>query len=518
MPKHYTRWPIVEGYAERQSYLPGEEVHFHCASRAATFSAEVTRVGQTRQTLWRRTSIAGHDHATPDDAYAAGCRWPVTFSLQIPTDWPSGYYEVTLRADGAIGEEAAAQAFFVVRSSQPQSNAHAILVLATNTYNAYNQWGGASLYSGATRVSFARPLERGYLNRPAAPFDTNYDGRIASTSSTPDPEHLQLQTYQAVNNYPLWCASAGWHNWERRFVRWAERAGLQLDYAINSDLEFHPEVLDGAPLMLSVGHDEYWSWAMRDRVDDFVENGGNWAIFSGNTCFWQVRYEDEGRTMVCYKGRARAEDPVMGGAQQSLLSTMWSSPLIGRPENLSTGLSFSRGGYARIGRGVPRGSGAYTVYQPDHWAFADTELRYGDLLGLGSYIVAYEVDGCEFTLRNGLPIPTHADSTPDDLTILATSPARLLSVTPTYSEVPSALWASTEPPGDLEGMAIGLFGDHSAENVARLAHGNAVMASFTRGKGTVFNAGSADWAYGLDADRLVQRVTENVVRKLGASG
>ncbi|MCB0100242.1 MAG: hypothetical protein KDE46_31140, partial [Caldilineaceae bacterium] len=67
-------------------------------------------------------------------------------------------------------------------------------------------------------------------------------------------------------------------------------------------------------------------------------------------------------------------------------------------------------------------------------------------------------------------------------------------------------------------MAIGLFGDHSAENVARLAHGNAVMASFTRGKGTVFNAGSADWAYGLDADRLVQRVTENVVRKLGASG
>ncbi|MCB0083585.1 MAG: hypothetical protein KDE47_21735, partial [Caldilineaceae bacterium] len=468
MPKHYTRWPIVEGYAERQSYLPGEEVHFHCASRAATFSAEVTRVGQTRQTLWRRDQIAGHDHATPDDAYAAGCRWPVTFSLQIPAEWPSGYYEVTLRADGAIGEEAAAQAFFVVRSPKPQPHAHAVLILAANTYNAYNQWGGASLYSGATRVSFARPLERGYLHRPAAPFDTNYDGRIASTSSTPDPDHLQLQTYQAVNNYPLWCASAGWHNWERRFVRWAERAGLQLDYAINSDLEFHPEVLDGAPLMLSVGHDEYWSWAMRDRVDDFVQSGGNWAIFSGNTCFWQVRYEDEGRTMVCYKGRARAEDPVMGGAQQSLLSTMWSSPLIGRPENLSTGLSFSRGGYARIGRGVPRGSGAYTVYRPDHWAFADTELRYGDLLGLGSYIVAYEVDGCEFTLRNGLPIPTHADSTPDDLTILATSPARLLSVTPTYSEVPSALWASTEPPGDLEGMAIGLFGDDSADNVARL--------------------------------------------------
>ncbi|MEZ4656319.1 MAG: hypothetical protein R2911_01970 [Caldilineaceae bacterium] len=91
-------------------------------------------------------------------------------------------------------------------------------------------------------------------------------------------------------------------------------------------------------------------------------------------------------------------------------------------------------------------------------------------------------------------------------------------MTPTYSEIPKALWASTEPPGDLEGIAIGLFGDDSPENVARVAHGNAVMASFTRGKGTVFNAGSADWAYGLDADRVVQRVTENVVRKLGGMG
>ncbi|MEZ4656320.1 MAG: DUF6605 domain-containing protein [Caldilineaceae bacterium] len=83
-----------------------------------------------------------------------------------------------------------------------------------------------------------------------------------------------------------------------------------------------------------------------------------------------------------------------------------------------------RGGYGTF-RGAPR-FGRYTIYRPEHWAFADTDLRYGDLLGLGSYIVAYEVDGCEFTLHNGLPIPTHADSAPDDLTILATSPAAAL--------------------------------------------------------------------------------------------
>ena len=96
---------------------------------------------------------------------------------------------------------------------------------------------------------------------------------MAGLPEEPDEEHLQLQQYLADFQYPMWCGSGSWHNWERRFVRWAENEGLTLDYAVNSDLEFHPEVLDGQRLMLSVGHDEYWSWGMRDRVDAFVEGG-----------------------------------------------------------------------------------------------------------------------------------------------------------------------------------------------------------------------------------------------------
>jgi hypothetical protein len=272
--------------------------------------------------------------------------------------------------------------------------------------------------------------------------------------------------------------------------------------------------LDGYRLLLSVGHDEYWSWGMRDTVDDFVERGGNVAFFSGNSLYWQVRFEDEGRTMVCYKHKAHEQDPVMGTERQHLLTSIWSDPAIGRPENWTTGLSFCRGGYVRIGWGVPRSSGAYTIYRPDHWAFTGTDLRYGDLLGLGSYIVAYEVDGCEFILENGLPIPTHVDGTPESFTILAASPARLLSNTPTYSEIPKALWSDSERLGDLEFTALRLFGDTSPANVARVAHGNSVMGVFTRGKGMVFNAGSADWMYGIDHDPLVQRVTRNVLDRL----
>ena len=186
--------------------------------------------------------------------------------------------------------------------------------------------------------------------------------------------------------------------------------------------------------MLSVGHDEYWSWGMRDAVDAFVERGGNLAIFSGNTAYWQVRYEDDGRTMVCYKYAAREHDPVMGTDRQRLLTSIWSDPLIGRPENLTTGLSFCRGGYVRFGRAVPRSTGAYTVWRPEHWAFDGTNLRYGDPLGLGSYIVAYEVDGCDLKLKDGLPSPTGADGTPADMAVLASAPARLISNTPRENE------------------------------------------------------------------------------------
>ena len=135
----------------------------------------------------------------------------------------------------------------------------------------------------------------------------------------------------------------------------------------NSDLEFHPEVLDGHRLMLSVGHDEYWSWGMRASCRRVRRR---WRLLGRSSratpCFWQVRYEDDGRTMVCYKGRATSEDPVAGTDDARTLSSIWSLPAIGRPEAQSIGLSFTRGGYARVGQATPRSSGGYNVHRPDH--------------------------------------------------------------------------------------------------------------------------------------------------------
>ena len=538
---HYTGVPDVEGYCRPLSLEPGGRVAVHCSARAESFTVEVARIGGERTVVWRRSGLKAADQrsedlADDDRAWARGCDWPVGVDIDTDPAWPSGFYHLRLVPEGpsdpARGhDESAGDAFFVLRPS-PGRRDNPLLVLSTNTWNAYNQWGGRCLYSGATEVSFARPLERGYLQRPASTDPTlpdGFDGRVANIDG--DPEHRALQRYQADGGWPLWTGSAGWHNWERRFVAWAESHRWRIDVAVNADLEFHPDVLEGANGLLSVGHDEYWSWAMRDAVDDWVERGGRWAVFSGNTCFWQVRFTDGGDTMVCHRGSARTTDVVGGrpgdpvGARPRMTGA-WSDPWVGRPENTTTGLSFTRGGYYRMGRAVADGDGTYTVHRPDHWALRGTGLAEGDRLGMdrsgdsrSRFIVGYEVDGCELDAGPGRrPAPTGRDDTPADLEVVATAPARLISITADRCEAPAALWADVDPPGDLESTAIMLFGDDGPDSIARIARGHAVMGSFRRGAGTVFNAGTTDWTYGLGppgepvAD--VSRITDNVLRHI----
>ena len=91
-------------------------------------------------------------------------------------------------------------------------------------------------------------------------------------------------------------------------MNWAGDAGFEVDIVSQYDLQLRPEVLEGYPCVVFIGHDEYWSWEMRDTVDAYVEAGGRIARFAGNF-MWQTRLEDNGRRQVCYKSRARTEDP-----------------------------------------------------------------------------------------------------------------------------------------------------------------------------------------------------------------
>ncbi|MFO0850058.1 MAG: DUF6605 domain-containing protein [Gemmataceae bacterium] len=427
------------GYADQLSYAPGDEVRLHLAS-ASAFAVEVARLGPKREVVWRKSDLPSMPHPTPADASARGCRWPVGLTLRVPADWRSGYYEARLTAKGGPSSTL----FFVVRPAKPASRT--LLQLSTNTYNAYTNFGGYSLYA--------------------------YNGRH------------KVQGRRVSFDRPL---SSLFGNWELPFVRWAEANGYALDYAVNSDLEFRPELLKAYKLVLSVGHDEYWSAPMRDHLEAFIGNGGNVAFFSGNTCCWQVRSEASGRELVCWK-QSFGDDPVYRTGDHKTLSTLWSHYLVGRPENSLTGVGFLWGGYHRSHGQLMDGPGSYTVHRPDHWLFAGTGLKRGDPFGAklpGYKVVGYECDGCELTWKDSVPSPTHRDGTPQGFEVLATAPAR---------------WH----PDDSEWY----------ERWEKGRTGNAVVGTYTRG-GTVVTLGSTDWSHGLRGnDPAVTRVTKNVLDRL----
>lgn len=434
---------LVEGYAGAQSYAPGEEVGLHVSSVAPTFDVEIARLGATTEVVWSKKGVEGKHHETPADASSRGCRWPVAVRVPIPEGWRSGFYVVTFTAD-RDGKPSTSQACFVVRSARPGKDARILIQLAFNTYNAYNNWGGYSLYAynGKDKVQ----------------------GRRVSFERPPN-----IQFY----------------NWELPFVAWAEGAGYALDYAVNSDLEFHPELLDAYKLVLSVGHDEYWSKPMRDNLEAYIGRGGNVAFFSGNSVCWQVRSEDDGRALVCWK-QAFEQDPLYKQGDHSTLSTLWSHHLVGRPENTLTGVGFLYGGYHKSHGQFMDGSGAFTVHRPEHWLFEGAGVTKDAEFGGKDSIVGYECDGCQFTLEGGLPVPTYKDGTPPGFTIVATAPAR---------------WH----PDDCEWY----------DRWEKGRTGAAVVGTYTRG-GTVVTVGTTDWSHGLKGgDPVVIRFTRNVLDRLG---
>src|SRR5262245_16328475 len=103
-------------YTDQLSYQPGEEVRFHTSTSASRYSIEIARVGARREVVWTRAGVPGALHPTSPDAYGRGCGWPESFAFRIPKEWRSGYYAVTLRADGAGGEPLEWDHFFVVRA------------------------------------------------------------------------------------------------------------------------------------------------------------------------------------------------------------------------------------------------------------------------------------------------------------------------------------------------------------------------------------------------------------------
>ncbi len=428
----------IEGYASVASAAPGDTVDFHVRSDTAPsrFTMEIVRRGIDDTSL---TSAEG-DAFVPgpqDDANLAinGCDWPAVESCRvvIPADWKSGYYVAKLSGDGA-GTEIP----FIVRSATPGTTSRILVKLSDTTSQAYTNWGGRGLYE--------TPFS------PSISFDRPYN----------DVQGL-YEIYQL------------------QFIRWLERNGITVDFCSSLDLHTDPRMLYPYHLLVSIGHDEYWSLEMRDQVEAFIAGGYNVCFFSGNTCFWQIRLDlDDGRRiMFCSKESEAGHPPDPQRDDPRRVTTEWSKQPVNRPENSMTGVAFRNGaGWwdpAPINQNRFRG---YTVTNASHWVFDGTGLSDGDTFGAGTSVddtvLGYETDAA---LTNGATPPQvlGTDGTPMSFVVLAAADLRD--------------WASQA--------------------------GHATMGLYHR-NGIVFTAGTVNWAGGLNADAAapVERVTRSLLDAL----
>jgi hypothetical protein len=420
------------------------------------------------------------------------------------------------------------EGFFVLRPLAGCEGPLAV-ILATYTWQEYNDWGGGSGYSrdptpgeGAAvaglgdqrsldgfcpRLSYDRPWARGFIRLPV--------GAPRASLKHPPPigwaPRYEQQEWAYANGYSIWSGMAGWARYDRFFVRWAEQNSYDLDVLSQWDLDQTPDLLGPYRGVITVGHDEYWTAFGRDQLDQFIAKGGSYARLAGNI-FWQVRLEDSGRTQVCYK-YAPHEDRLGKSADVDERTGAFESLHIARPPVTTFGASGARGAFARFGAASPRNAGGFIVYRNDHWIFEGTDLYYGDVLGGAVPLVAYEVDGVTYTFRDGLPYPTGEDGAPESLEILALTPV-------TFEEEDHGNRGSVLQVGDadLAFVASALFGSDTPEHRHLVRRGSAAMTWMKPGAGEVFCGGSTEWPFALaESDPMVVRIVRNVLDRFGST-
>ncbi|MGV9776347.1 DUF4082 domain-containing protein [Streptosporangium sp. NPDC003464] len=243
--------------------------------------------------------------------------WGVSASWAVPADAVSGVYLGNLiREDGVSGM---GQTIFVIRDDT--RNSEVLVQTSDATWQAYNTYGGNSLYQGS-------PVGRAYKVSYNRPFVT------------------RTGFFQA--EYPM--------------IRWLESNAFDVSYTSNVDTASRGAELLEHKAFMSSGHDEYWSNDMRGNVETARDSGVNVAFFSGNEVFWKTRWENSidssgvpFRTLVCYK-ETHANAKIDPSPQWT---GTWRDPRFsppsngGRPENALTGTLFMINSFATDSIVVP---------------------------------------------------------------------------------------------------------------------------------------------------------------------
>ncbi len=300
----------LEGFASQVSAVPGDDVALFVNTRARAVQVQAYRMGHYQglggRLAWQSDFVPAA--AQPPPVIAPGtstvsCPWKPTLTITVTKDWLPGCY--LLKLVGSGGEEQ----FVPLTIRDDASMASYVVQNSVTTWQAYNLWGGYSLYYGRTGSGGQSYADRARI----VSFDRPYPQTWASGAAD-----------FVGNELPL--------------LMHLESLGLDLTYWTDVDLHARPQLLANHRCLFSLAHDEYWSAPMRQAAAQAVNNGVNLAFLGANAVYRQIRMEPSSigpnRLEVCYK--SAAEDP-LATQQPSLTTVNWAEAPVHQPESTLIG-------------------------------------------------------------------------------------------------------------------------------------------------------------------------------------
>ncbi|MBL7739314.1 MAG: DUF4082 domain-containing protein [Chitinophagaceae bacterium] len=275
----------IQGFATDISINKGDTVHFKIKTDAAAYTINIYRLGYYGGNGARLTGTgtvtASLPQTQPDPLFDAATglvdcgNWDKSAYWHVPSTAVSGLYLAKLiRTDNGD----ASHITFIVRDDA--SNSDILFQTSDATWQAYNPYGGGSLYMGTTSLPNGHSSKVSY-NRP---FLTRNGGGGGGYG----------EDWFMNAEYPM--------------IRFLERNGYNVTYFTNVDAARHGNLILNHKTFLSVGHDEYWSAEQKANVEAARNVGVHMAFFSGNEVYWKTRWENSAdgantphRTLVCYK-------------------------------------------------------------------------------------------------------------------------------------------------------------------------------------------------------------------------
>ncbi|MDA0166930.1 DUF4082 domain-containing protein [Solirubrobacter ginsenosidimutans] len=343
--------PTIQGFATSMSVNKGENISFKIKSSTQNMRIDIYRLGyynnmgaRLMQGNIAPTATVTNQPACQNDSASANptglvdCgNWSVSYTWAVPSTAVSGVYIAHLERNDTNGTSLIP---FVVRDD----SSHSDVVVQTSdaTWQAYNTYGGNSLYTCTTFCPSGNPstYKAAYKVSYNRPFHTADDDSGRS-----------------------WLFAGG----EYQMIRFLERNGYDTSYVSSLDVGTRAPLLKNHELFISSGHDEYWSASQRTGMEQARDAGVNLAFFTGNEGFWKTRWEPSmsgtaNRTLVSYKDThfPAQVDPVEW-------TGTWRDPRFttaaqNTPENALTGQSFIvNSGTSAIE--VPQRFGTYRMWK-----------------------------------------------------------------------------------------------------------------------------------------------------------